>query len=72
MNVARTTIETSVSLMNKVKAKASDNCENIGDFITRALLNQLEAEGDFEVRDEVEVDIDGSCEKKLGNKKRNI
>lgn len=70
MNVARTTIETSVSLMNKVKAKANDNCENIGDFITRALLNQLEAEGDFEVRDMFEDEVNGCCEKKLSYRRK--
>ena len=68
-NIARTTIETSVTLMEEVKKKAGANCENIGDFITRALLNQLEAEGNFDVRDEVEVEINGSCEKKISSKR---
>ena len=69
MKTARTTIETSVTLMEEVKKKANSNSENIGDFITRALLNQLEAEGDFEIREEVEEELNGSCEKKISNQK---
>ena len=71
MNIARTTIETSVSLMEEVKKVTNSNGENIGHFITRALLNQLEAEGNFEIRDKVEEELEnGGCEKKISSKKR--
>lgn len=65
MAIARTTIDTSYALMEEVKKKANENNENIGDFITRALVNQLEKEGNFEIRDLMEVELNGNCEKKI-------
>ena len=63
MALARTTIETSPALMEAVKC--AENRETIGVFVTRALTNQLEREGDFEIRDEVEVELNGNCEQKV-------
>lgn len=65
MALARTTIETSPALMEAVKKKCAENRETIGVFVTRALTNQLEREGDFEIRDEVEVELNGNCEQKV-------
>ena len=62
MAVARTTIMASEALMNRVSTHVLKTGEKITDFYNRAILNQLENDGDFEVRDLVEEDI------KYGNK----
>lgn len=38
-------------LMDRVQAHAKKNGENLTEFYTRAIINQLENDGDFEVRD---------------------
>ena len=48
---ATTTIVVSKLLMNRVSNHVKDSeDDNMKKFITRALLNQLEKEGDFEIR----------------------
>lgn len=62
MGIARTTIMASEKLMNRVIEHTSKNGEKLVDFYNRAILNQLENDGDFEIRDEVEADLNGSEE----------
>ena len=61
MSIARTTIMASEKLMNRVADHCAKTGEKLGDFYSRAILNQLENDGDFEIRDEVEEEIRG-CE----------
>ena len=60
MAVARTTIMASEVLMGRVAQHTTKTGEKLGDFYNRAILNQLENDGDFTIRDEVEEDINGS------------
>ena len=62
MSVVRTTIMASEKLMNRVAEHTAKTGEKLGDFYNRAILNQLENEGDFEIRDEVEEEMNGSKE----------
>lgn len=57
MSVARTTIMASDKLINRVTEHCSKSGDKMTDFYNRAILNQLEREGDFEIRDEVEEDV---------------
>ena len=61
MSVVRTTIMASEKLMNRVAEHTAKTGEKFGDFYNRAILNQLENDGDFEIRDEVEEEIN-ACE----------
>lgn len=61
MSIARTTIMASETLMNRVAKHCAKTGEKLGDFYNRAILNQLENEGDFDIRDEVEEEAYG-CE----------
>lgn len=45
------TIMADPKLMDRVQAHAKKNGENLTEFYTRAIINQLENDGDFEVRD---------------------
>jgi hypothetical protein len=55
LSVGRTTITAESLLMKRVEehVSKSDN-GNLTDFYNRAILNQLEKEGDFEIRDLLE------------------
>lgn len=46
----KTTIVTSKTLLDRMSVHVKKNGDNQTDFITRAILNQLEREGDFEIR----------------------
>jgi hypothetical protein len=63
VTVSRTTIMASDILMNRVKEQVGRTGEDLTDFYNRAIINQLERDGDFEVRDLWEEDTNGSCEK---------
>lgn len=63
MSIARTTIMASEKLMQRVAERTSETGEKLGDFYNRAILNQLENDGDFSIRDEVEDEINDSIEK---------
>ena len=52
--MARTTIMASDVLMERVEKHTKENGEKLSDFYNRAILNQLENDGDFEIRDLVE------------------
>lgn len=54
MSISRTTIMASSVLMERVATHIKSRGENLGDFYSRAILNQLENDGDFEIRDLVE------------------
>jgi hypothetical protein len=62
MSIVRTTIMASEKLMNRVADHCAKTGEKLGDFYNRAILNQLENEGDFDIRDEVEEEVNGSKE----------
>lgn len=62
MSVERTTIMASKVLIERVAKHTSESGEKLTDFYNRAILNQLEKDGDFEIRDEVEEDLNGSKE----------
>ena len=56
MPTSRSTIVVSEVLLNRASKHANENGETQNAFITRAILNQLEADGDFEIRDLVEAE----------------
>lgn len=58
--ITRTTIMASEKLMSRVAEQCSKTGEKLSDFYSRAILNQLENDGDFDIRDEVEVELNGS------------
>lgn len=62
MALTRTTIMASEALMNRVITHTSKSGEKLTDFYNRAILNQLERDGDFEIRDEVEAEVNGCKE----------
>lgn len=49
----KTTINIVDVLAERVKQHLEATGETQTDFIVRALVNQLEAEGDFDIRDEI-------------------
>lgn len=58
MGVSRTTVLLSEILMNRLYEKIFKNKEDsLTKFFNRATLNQLEKEGDFEIRDLYEREI---------------
>ena len=62
MSIERTTIMASSKLMSRVSDHCAKTGEKLGDFYNRAILNQLENDGDFEIRDEVEEDTNACQE----------
>ena len=46
----KTTIVTDKLLLDRMSVHVKKNGDNQTDFITRAILNQLESEGDIEIR----------------------
>lgn len=46
----KTTIITNKTLLDRVGIHVKKNGDNQTDFITRAMVNQLEREGDLEIR----------------------
>lgn len=50
----KTTIIASEILMDRVSKHVAEREESLTDFYNRAILNQLENEGDFTIRDELE------------------
>ena len=50
MAAIRTTITVDVQALNDEKAQAKKNGESLKSFLERAIVNQLETEGDFETR----------------------
>lgn len=58
MKIERTTIMASETLMDRVAKHVKKTGENLTDFYNRAILNQLENDGDFEIRDTLEEEAD--------------
>lgn len=55
----KTTIVTSKLLLDRVGVHVKKNGDNQTDFITRAIINQLEKEGDLTIRSEMEEENNG-------------
>lgn len=51
MSKTTITIMADEKLMERVQSHARKQGENLTEFYTRAIINQLENDGDFEVRD---------------------
>ena len=50
----RTTVVTNKILLDRVYSHVRKNDTNLTDFVTKALVNQLEREGDLTIRSEME------------------
>lgn len=55
----KTTIMTSKKLLERLAVHVRMNGDNQSDFITRAIVNQLEKEGDLTIRSEMEEESNG-------------
>ena len=55
----KTTIVTSKLLLDRMGVHVKKNGDNQTDFITRAIVNQLEKEGDIEIRSKLEEESNG-------------
>lgn len=55
----KTTIMTSKLLLERLAIHVRKNGDNQSDFITRAIVNQLEKEGDLTIRSEMEEESNG-------------
>ena len=55
----KTTIVTSKLLLDRMGVHVKKHGDNQTDFITRAIINQMEREGDLTIRDEVEEESRG-------------
>ena len=58
----KTTIVTYKTLLDRAILHARENGETFTDFVTRAILNQLESDGDFEIRKIMEAEKYGEEE----------
>lgn len=55
----RTTIFASKKLINRLATHLTDTGDSQTEFITRAIINQLEREGDLTIRNEMEEEVNG-------------
>ena len=55
----KTTIVTSKLLLDRMGVHVKKHGDNQTDFITRAIINQMEREGDLTIRSEVEEENNG-------------
>ena len=55
----KTTIVTSKLLLERMGVHVKKNGDNQTDFITRAIVNQMEREGDLTIRSELEEEGNG-------------
>lgn len=55
MSAERVTIMAEKALIDRVSKHTEETGETLTHFYNRAILNQLENDGDFEIRDEMEV-----------------
>lgn len=60
MSIARTTIMASEKLINRVAEHTNKSGEKLVDFYNRAIVNQLEKDGDWAIRDELEEELNGN------------
>ena len=61
MAVSRTTIVASDLLMERVEKFCKNNSITQTEFYNKAILNQLENDGDFEIRDLLEEEENAEC-----------
>ena len=61
MAVSRTTIVASDLLMERVEKYCKNNSITQTEFYNKAILNQLENGGDFEIRDLLEEEENAEC-----------
>lgn len=54
MAISRTTIMAHEILIDRVSKHVEKNGDKLVDFYNRAILNQMEKEGDWEIRDIIE------------------
>lgn len=52
--ITKTTIMTEEVLIDRVQNHTKQSGESLTEFYTRAIINQLEKDGDYEIRDLVE------------------
>ena len=62
MAVSRTTIVASDLLMERVEKYCKNNSITQTEFYNKAILNQLENGGDFEIRDLLEEEENAECD----------
>lgn len=62
MAVSRTTIVASDLLMERVEKYCKNNSITQTEFYNKAILNQLENDGDFEIRDLLEEEENAECD----------
>lgn len=55
----KTTIVTSKLLLDRMGVHVKKHGDNQTDFITRAIINQMEREGDLTIRSELEEESNG-------------
>jgi len=55
----KTTIMTSKLLLDRLGVHVRKNNDNQSDFMTRAIINQMEREGDLTIRSEMEEESNG-------------
>lgn len=55
----KTTIVASKHLLDRMGVHVRKNGDNQTDFITRAIINQMEREGDITIRSEMEEESNG-------------
>lgn len=55
----KTTIVTSKHLLDRMAIHVKQSGENQTDFITRAIVNQMENDGDLTIREEMEEEANG-------------
>lgn len=60
LSIARTTIMASEKLINRVAEHTNKSGEKLVDFYNRAIVNQLERDGDWAIRDELEEELNGN------------
>lgn len=56
--ISRTTIMADDTLIQRVSDHTKKTGEKLSEFYSRAILNQLENDGDFEIRDLVTIEIE--------------
>ena len=55
----RTTIELNKTLLTKMFIHAKENNESQTEFLTRAIINQMENDGNITIRSEMEEEFNG-------------
>lgn len=59
VGAVRTSVNLPDCIFERVKERIKETEETFTEYVTRALVNQLENDGDYEIRDEMEVRFNG-------------